>query len=120
MLKLPLLREVGGSLRPRKEGPLIEGELSVLRGSCGGAGGRVAVAVAALWGAAGEPRSVRDAAGAGDRRVPPHIPQNRIESGLSLPQRGQRTGFSLLIAYDILRVCCRIEMGCGCPLPRFT
>src|SRR5437764_11700464 len=98
MLRLPRLRGAGASFRPRNEGPLMEGELSlaeaVLRGSSS-AGGRVAVAVAgAEASGAGDTPSSSFAAAPGEdvSRVPPHMPQKRIPSGLSLPQRGQRTG----------------------------
>ena len=44
----------------------------------------------------------------GRSSVAPHMPQNRLVPGLSLPQRAQRTNPPDLfpIAYDILRVGC--------------
>ena len=74
-----------------REGPLIDGELSAGGRGCSGMAGRVAVAVADGCAAGEAPRSGL-AAGATESNVPPHIPQKRMVSGLSLPQRGQRTG----------------------------
>lgn len=83
------------SLSPRNDGPLIEG------GSTGttGAEGLRAVSVDARGGTVSGRADGVDATptaclfcdGAGARSVVPHIPQKRLSSGLSLPQRGQRT-----------------------------
>src|SRR6266436_2936272 len=84
-----------GSLKPRKDGPLIEDGLSTTgRGEprAGSATASVAVGEAATetgWASAGF--------GAGDDNSDaPHMPQKRFWSRFSLPQRGQRTE-SLLI-----------------------
>src|SRR5215831_5174400 len=68
------------------------------------------------------------AAGPGcDRSVAPHMPQKRLLSGFSLPQRGQRTKsllmYRFLIDYAIRQVrCSRERMRFGVPtwpLPNF-
>lgn len=77
------------SLSPRNDGPLIEGGSSdtgtgAFRG-VGTRSGRVDGV---------EPTSTACglfADGSGASRVVPHIPQKRLSSGFSLPQRGQRT-----------------------------
>ena len=93
----------GGSLSPRNDGPLMEaGRSAVAEGA-----GREAVT---FWtGGAGDGAGVDRAMG-GDvtgicaaaaavwtgavtcvgRSVAPHMPQKRLDSGFSLPQRGQR------------------------------
>ena len=86
----------GASLSPRNEGPLIE---AVLSGTGTGALRCVSADVrdgAASGRAAGvEPTPTACGAfdgGVGASNVVPHIPQKRLSSGFSLPQRGQRTG----------------------------
>src|SRR5215467_10469842 len=100
----PALRGAG-SLRPRKEGPLIECVSSatgvVVRGvsaGCGlggalvmGAGGAVRGGVGWAGAAAGSANS--DA---------PHIPQKRFCSEFSFPQRGQRNQSSPLYSLRYL------------------
>lgn len=83
------------SLSPRNDGPLIEGGSSgtgtgAFRGAS--AGVRVGAGSGRVAGVEPTPTAwALFADGAGASRVVPHIPQKRLSSGLSLPQRGQRT-----------------------------
>jgi hypothetical protein len=101
------VREEGGSLNPRNDGPLMEG------GSCdtgaealGGAAvcglvitgaaveGRVGIVeadVEATPTGAEAPVGVEVTAAGVASNFAPHIPQKRFSSEFSLPQRGQRT-----------------------------
>lgn len=87
----------GGLLSPRNEGPLIDGISS--GGGTGAlravsAGGRDGTASGRVDGVEPTPTACGlFAEGAGASKVVPHIPQKRLSSGFSLPQRGQRTDF---------------------------
>src|SRR5437899_5536896 len=95
MLRLARLRGAllpgVGSFNPRKDGPLIEDEdepCATERGGsrAGSATALVAVGAAAIetgWGSAGFGAGVANS-------DPPHMPQKRICSEFSLPQRLQR------------------------------
>jgi len=106
-------RVVGGSLSPKNDGPLIKGgSLGTGAGTGTFRGVSVDACVCAVSGRVdgADPTPTAwglFAGGAGASRVVPHIPQKRLSSGLSLPQRGQRTQSPDLIAYDILDVRCR-------------
>jgi hypothetical protein len=100
MLKLARVRRCGErSFSPRNDGPLIDGEgcgAGALRGAsavCGrdgtgvGAEGAGGVAGAGVTGRC----SGLAATGGADSSAAPHMPQKRLPSGFSLPQREQRT-----------------------------
>jgi len=87
----PVLRGAG-SLRPRKDGPLMDGASSATRVVVRGAS-TACVLGGALVGAGGTGRGgaggVGAAAGSASSEAP-HIPQKRFCSEFSFPQRGQR------------------------------
>src|SRR5215471_14466531 len=86
--------------------------------------GAAAASLAGGFGAAAGTGCGGVAAGPGcDRSVAPHMPQKRLLSGFSLPQRGQRTESLLMdrlgIAYAIRQVrCSRETMRFGVPVGR--
>src|SRR6201989_2875807 len=106
MLRLECLRAervaAAGSFKPRNDGPLMEGgvceTVAERRGSCAGAG---AASTAAVFDAETDTGCGGTAAWVGgDKSVAPHMPQKRLLSGFSLPQRWQRTESLLVcIAY---------------------
>ena len=94
MLKLARVRRCGErSFSPRNDGPLIEGEgggAGALRGTsavCGREAGAEGIFGAGVAGRC----SGLAATGGADRSAAPHMPQKRLPSGFSLPQREQRT-----------------------------
>jgi hypothetical protein len=98
MLKLARLRGTDlldtGSLKPRKDGPLIEDGLSTTeRGeSCDGPATTWAVLGAAATGTGWDSADLGAEAANSDA---PHMPQKRFCSEFSFPQRAQRTNLSL-------------------------
>src|SRR5579859_2261327 len=101
---LPRLDGVGlvgaGSFSPKNEGPLID----VFASGATEAGALRTGSAELRAGGRSVPSAGVDptltacgllARGAGASRVVPHIPQKRLSSGFSFPQRGQRTGSPL-------------------------
>lgn len=97
ILKLPRVRRCGErSFSPKNDGPLIDGGgcgVGALRGAsavCGrdGAGaGADGTVVGGVTGRCGALAAIEGA----DSSAAPHMPQKRLPSGFSLPQREQRT-----------------------------
>lgn len=97
MLRLARVRRCGErSFSPRNDGPLIDGEgcaagalrgASAVSGRDGSGAGEVGMAEAGVAGRC----SGLAATGGADSSAAPHMPQKRLPSGFSLPQREQRT-----------------------------
>ena len=97
MLKLPRVRRCGDrSFSPRNDGPLIDGEgcgAGALRGASAvcGRDGSGAGAVGIFGADVAGRCSGLAATGGADSSAAPHMPQKRLPSEFSLPQREQRT-----------------------------
>ena len=94
MLKLARVRRCGErSFRPRNDGPLIDGcgcGIGALRGASVVCGRDGSAAGTVVGGVAGRCSGLA-ATGGADSSAAPHMPQKRLPSGFSLPQREQRT-----------------------------